>query len=121
MHTTAPYRSPEQRFEALAIANQIRSARAARKRELSAGACTLTELVADPDCERMSIADALLALPNVGPVRLGKLLASVGISPGKHCGGLTDRQRRELEQVLAGDAPTPMRRPAAPASIEALL
>ena len=40
--------------------------------------------------------DVLLAVPKIGSVRAGRILAQCGIAHSKTLGGLTDRQRGEL-------------------------
>ncbi len=42
------------------------------------------------------VRDVLLALPRIGPVKAGRILAHCGIAHSKTLGGLTDRQRVEL-------------------------
>jgi hypothetical protein len=42
------------------------------------------------------VRDLLLALPWIGPVKAGRMLAQCGIAHSKTLGGLTDRQRAEL-------------------------
>jgi len=44
----------------------------------------------DPEC------DVLLALPKIGSVKAGRILAECGIARSKTLGGLTERQRTEL-------------------------
>ena len=40
--------------------------------------------------------EVLLAVPKIGSVRVGRVLAQCGIAHSKTLGGLTDRQRDEL-------------------------
>jgi len=42
------------------------------------------------------VRDVLLALPRIGSVKAGRILADCGIAPSKTLGGLTERQRTEL-------------------------
>ena len=93
-----PGRSREQRFRALQRANEIRSARAKLKQDLASGKLDLAGIVADPPEWVMSarVRDLLLALPRIGPVKAGRILAQCGIAHSKTLGGLTDRQRAEL-------------------------
>ncbi len=103
LRPSAPERSPTQRLEALAIANQIRTRRKLLKRDLKAGRQSLTCLLADPPpdwLESMKVIDLLLALPKVGRVKAAKTLNAGKISPAKTVGGLTDRQRDALIEVL---------------------
>jgi hypothetical protein len=93
-----PGGSREQRLRALRLANEIRSARAELKRELASGKIELAQIVArPPECVRTArVRDVLLALPKVGAVKAGRILADCGIAHSKTLGGLTDRQRTEL-------------------------
>ena len=93
-----PGRSREQRLRALQQANEIRSARAKLKRDLGSGKLDLAGIVAHPPEWAMTarVRDVLLALPRIGPVKAGRILAHCGIAHSKTLGGLTDRQRVEL-------------------------
>lgn len=104
----APERSLAQRLDALERANDVRS----RRRELKAGvrAEASRALVVlrepGPEAETMKVWDLLLALPKVGRVKANKMLSVAKVSPSKTVGGLTDRQRRELLEVVRRYAPT---------------
>ena len=93
-----PGRSREQRLRALAQANEVRTARAKLKKELASGKIELVQILADPPaCVRTArIRDLLLAVPKIGSVRAGRILAQCRIAHSKTLGGLTDRQRGEL-------------------------
>jgi len=97
-----PERSLAQRMEALARANEVRSARAQLKRDLKAGRRRLDELLIDtpPYLENAKVFDMLLAVPKVGRVRVNKMLQACRISPSKTMGGLSERQRAELIALL---------------------
>src|SRR5579875_3576529 len=84
--TVAPERSYLQRMEALQRANDIRSRRAQLKRDLKAG--------------RQPIDELLLAVPKYGRVKVNKILTQCKISPSKTVGGLSERQRRELVELM---------------------
>lgn len=101
-HATAPERSPDQRMDALARANLIRSERARLKRELKAGRLSFhTLLLSPPDyLETAKVFDMLLAVPKYGRVKVTKILSTCRISPSKTIGGLSDRQRSELVFLL---------------------
>ena len=98
----APERSKLQRMEALERANQIRSQRAKPKRDLRAGKATIDRLLESPPeyLETAKVFDLLLAVPKFGRVKANKILQQVRISPSKTVGGLSDRQRGELVQLL---------------------
>jgi hypothetical protein len=93
-----PGRSREQRLRALEQANEVRTARAKLKKELASGKIELVQILADPPaCVRTArVREVLLAVPKIGPVRAGRILAQCGIAHSKTLGGLTDRQRGEL-------------------------
>jgi hypothetical protein len=97
-NASAPGRSREQRLRALRLANEIRSARGQLKKELASGKVELAQILAQPPaCVRTArVRDVLLALPKVGSVKAGRILADCGIAPSKTLGGLTERQRTEL-------------------------
>jgi len=93
-----PGRSSEQRLRALEQANEVRTARAKLKKELASGKIELVQILADPPaCVRTArVREVLLAVPKIGSVRVGRILAQCGIAHSKTLGGLTDRQRGEL-------------------------
>ena len=93
-----PGRSREQRLRALEQANEVRTARAKLKKELASGKIELLQILADPPaCVRTArIRDLLVAVPKIGSVRAGRILAQCRIAHSKTLGGLTDRQRGEL-------------------------
>jgi transposase len=93
-----PGRTREQRLRALRLANEVRSARAQLKKDLASGKIELAEILARPPewVRTARVRDVLLALPKIGSVKAGRILADCGIAPSKTLGGLTDRQRAEL-------------------------
>jgi S13-like protein len=101
-HPATPERSPDQRIDALNMANEIRTLRAQLKRDLKAGRASITTLLLDPPAflEAAKVFDMLLAVPKVGRVKATKILDSCRVSPSKTFGGLTDRQRAELASRL---------------------
>lgn len=91
-----PDRTVEQRATALERANHIRFTRAQWKRALKAR--QVEDPVAvfrDPpaEFEAMKVGDAMLAVPKVGAVRIGKVLRAGNVSPSKTLVGLSPRQR----------------------------
>jgi hypothetical protein len=100
--TAAPERSLVQRMEALQRANEIRTRRAALKRDLKAGRASIEKLLDDPPdfIETAKVFDMLLAVPKYGRVKVNKVLQVCRISPSKTIGGLSDRQRAELVSML---------------------
>jgi hypothetical protein len=100
--STTPERSLNQRMDALARANEIRIRRAQLKRDLKAGRHSIRSLLLDPPeyVETAKVFDMLLAVPKYGRVKVNKILAHCRIAPSKTIGGLSERQRSELVQLL---------------------
>lgn len=100
--TAAPERSLNQRMDALARANEIRTHRAQLKRDLKAGRTSIHTLLMDPPeyLETAKVFDMLLAVPKYGRVKVNKVLTTCRISPSKTIGGLSERQRTELVALL---------------------
>ena len=98
----APERSLVQRMEALQRANDIRTRRAQLKRDLKAGRQPIHELLLHPpeDLETAKVFDLLLAVPKYGRVKVNKILTHCRISPSKTIGGLSQRQRAELVDLM---------------------
>ena len=98
----APERSLAQRMDALQRANEIRSKRAQLKRDLKGSRTSIHTLLLDPPewVETAKVFDMLLAVPKYGRVKVNKILAQCRISPSKTIGGLSQRQRTELVQLL---------------------
>jgi hypothetical protein len=101
-HSVAPERSLNQRMDALARANEIRTQRAQLKRDLKAGRLGIHQLLLDPPeyVETAKVFDMLLAVPKYGRVKVNKILTQCRISPSKTIGGLSERQRGELVSLL---------------------
>jgi hypothetical protein len=97
-----PRRSAEQRREALAQANQVRTQRALLKTDLKRGSVSITALIADPPPYLASakVVELLRALPGYGPIKATRLLERCHVSPTKSVEGLTERQRAELIRTL---------------------
>lgn len=95
-------RGPDQRMAALAIANDVRFARARLKRALRAGRADVVALVADPPSylHSMKVEKLLAALPGVGRVKVRRIMIVARISEAKTVGGLSVRQRDELVALL---------------------
>jgi len=97
-----PERTHDQRMRALRRANDIRTRRAQLKRDLKAGKTHVDGLLLDPPEWVMSakVFDMILAVPKYGRVKANKILGQCRISPSKTIGGLSQRQRAELVQML---------------------
>jgi hypothetical protein len=100
--TAAPERSLEQRMAALKRANEIRTQRAALKRNLKDGRANAQALLLSPPEYLLTakVSELLLAVPKYGHVKVNKILAQCRISPSKTIGGLSSRQRAELVSYL---------------------
>jgi len=100
--SAAPERSLVQRMDALKRANAIRSRRAQLKRDLKAGRQSIHHLLLEPPEYVLTakVFDMLLAVPKYGRVKVNKILTTCRISPSKTIGGLSERQRAELVQML---------------------
>jgi hypothetical protein len=101
-HSAAPERSLTQRLDALNRANNVRTRRAALKKDLKAGRVSIHTLLLDPPeyVETAKVMDMLLAVPKYGRVKVNKVLTQCRISPSKTIGGLSERQRDELVRLL---------------------
>jgi hypothetical protein len=99
---TKPKRGTPQCMEALARANKVRLARAALKRDISAGRRNITEVIMESpwEVESMSLGELLCSQRRWGRARSRKLLSSTALSEGKQVGTLTERQRRILVTAL---------------------
>ena len=97
-----PERSLDQRMEALRRANEIRSRRAQLKKDLKSGRASIITVIADPPefVLTAKVFDMLMAVPKYGKVKATRFLNTCRISQGKTIGGLSDRQRAELLEVL---------------------
>ena len=95
-------RGTPQCMEALARANKVRLARAALKRDISAGRRSITAVIMDSpwEVESMSLGELLCSQRRWGRARSRKLLSSTALSEGKQVGTLTERQRRILVAAL---------------------
>jgi len=98
----APAQTLDQRLRALRQANEIRSRRAALKKELASGRVRIEDVLAQPPAyaKTAKVHDLLLAVPKVGPARVDRLLSHCRIAPSKTVGGMTERQRGELIELF---------------------
>ena len=90
-------------MSALSQANQVRGLRAKLKQDLRADRVRL-ELVLAARADYLASAevfDLLVAVPKIGPVKAGRLLTVARISPSKTIGGLSERQRARLIELLS--------------------
>jgi S13-like H2TH domain len=96
-------RSRERRVIALRQANQVRSARAKLKQDLRAHKVRLEQILATPAdyLANAEVLDLLVAVPKIGPVKAGRLLAVARINSSKTVGELSERQRTHLIELLS--------------------
>jgi len=89
-------------MEALARANEVRLARAALKRDVSAGHRSVVDVITGSpwESESMSLSELLCSQRRWGRARSRKLLAAAALGEGKKVGTLTERQRRILVVAL---------------------
>ncbi len=101
--TQAPERSLDQRMDALNRANDIRSRRAQLKKDLKSGRVQIHDVISDPPDYVMTakVFDMLLAVPKYGKVKATRFINHCRISQGKTVGGLSERQRNELVDLLS--------------------
>jgi hypothetical protein len=99
-----------QHMRALAQANRVRLARAELKRQVAEGETSVGDVVLDCpwEAESMTISDLLMSQHRWGRTRCRRFLASIPMSETKTIGSMTDRQRRELARLLAGDPVQPV-------------
>lgn len=97
-----PERSLDQRMDALRRANQIRSLRAQVKKDLKTGAISVDGVIESPPEYVLTakVFDIIVAAPKYGKVKATRLLNQCRISQGKTLGGLSERQRCELVELL---------------------
>lgn len=94
--TMAPDRTLEQRRKALKRANEVRCGNAAVKVRVRARRMSFEAAMLEETCQSMKVFELLVTIPTVGRVKANKALATLGVSPNKRVGGLTDRQRNAL-------------------------
>jgi hypothetical protein len=97
-----PVRSLPQRMEALQKANEIRSQRAQLKKGLKSGEVDIIDVLTAPPeyLKTAKVIDLLLVVPKYGRVKATRVLTRCRISQAKTVGGLSDRQRAELVDLL---------------------
>jgi len=105
-----PPLSPEQRAAALAKAARARKVRAELRDQLKHGQISLTEMLdrgaGDEAVGKMRVLAVVEALPGIGKVRAGQLMAELKISESRRVRGLGDKQRAALLAHVDQDRPT---------------
>lgn len=99
-----PKLSASARATALKKAQQMRSKRAALRREIKAGRLTLAEVLERADDEiigKMRVKYLLESLPQIGKITAAKIMDEVAIDEVRRVQGLGSRQKAALLQRLA--------------------
>lgn len=94
----------EQRFGALARANEVRMGRAQVKRDVRAGLVSVEAAMRLECCETMAVGELLAAQRGWGRVKARKLVQRVPCLESKAAGSLTERQRARIVELLGGAA-----------------
>ena len=97
----APAQTLDQRLRALRQANEIRSRRAALKKDLASGRVRIEDVLAQPPAyaKTAKVQDLLLAVPKVGPARVARLLSQVS---GGFEGEVSDIEIQAREVLALG-------------------
>lgn len=95
-------RALRQRMDALASANEIRSARKVLKQDMKAGRAQAVDVLLEPEwwAETMTVHALLMAIPKYGRVKAARKLNQCAVSPSKQIGALTPRQRVAIAGLL---------------------
>jgi len=98
-------------MRALGRANQIRTARATLKNELSTGRARIDDVLRHPPAFAMTakVSDLLLAVPGFGPARATRTLTRCQIPYAKTVAGLSERQSVALIGLLRTEMPATIR------------
>ena len=103
--SSLPPLTPGERAAALAKATQMRTERARLKASLKAGTVTLPDVIRDSATDdtigKMKVTALLEAMPGVGKVRAGQIMARHGIAPTRRVRGLGANQKSALEAEFA--------------------
>ncbi|GAA0992616.1 integration host factor, actinobacterial type [Nocardiopsis tropica] len=94
-----PELTADQRAAHLLKAAETRTARAAVRAELKAGAVSVADLLErtdDPVIGKMRVSYLLESLPRLGKVRVADMMHQLQIAPSRRVGGLGERQRSVL-------------------------
>jgi hypothetical protein len=97
-------RSLEQRQHALLRANEIRTYRAEKKKQVKAGELPADWFLAqgphDPQLRSMKVEAALVSIPGMGRTKAAGILRAAGVSPSKTLGGISEPAWERLYIVL---------------------
>jgi hypothetical protein len=93
-----------QAFQALELANRVRTDGAQVLREIKTGALRVGEAFDDPRAQGLPVGRVLTAQKRWGPAKANKLLNRHSIWPTRRVRDLTKRQRRVLREALGDSA-----------------
>ena len=94
-----PKLTPDEKMQALAKAQEMRSLRASLRIRLKSGNVSLQEVLEDADDEvvgRMRVSYLLQSLPQVGKVTSRRIMEEIGIHENRRVQGLGRRQIEAL-------------------------
>jgi hypothetical protein len=99
-------------MRALQRANEVRLARAAVKRRLSAGTISAAEVILGPppEIETMPVGQLLMSQRRWGHVRCRRFLSALSVAESKTVGSMTQRQRGILVAMLRSPTAGPPKR-----------
>jgi hypothetical protein len=91
-----------QHLQALQRANAVRLARAELKRRVALGEISAADVILETpwEADSMTVGDLITSQHRWGHTRCRRLLLRLHVSENKPIGKLTERQRRELADVL---------------------
>ena len=95
----------EQRTQALANANRIRTTRARLKAQVAAGTLDWTSLLDHPDAATMRLSELLRTIPKVGTAKTARILRSADVNASSTPAVLTARQRHALHAAFERHRP----------------
>jgi len=97
---TVPARTEQQRREALAKANHVRSAKATAKKAMKARLLSLDEAMGLECCQTARIYELLMAVPGLGASKVTRLLSRANVPPSKTVARLSERQRDAVLELV---------------------
>ncbi|MGI6065363.1 MAG: integration host factor, actinobacterial type [Bacillota bacterium] len=99
-----PQLSVDERNNALAKAQEMRSKRMEMRKKLKSGEIRLEEVINDLDNEvvaRMRVKYLLESLPQIGKITAKKIMEEIGIDESRRVQGLGSRQKVDLLDKLS--------------------
>jgi hypothetical protein len=104
MNAAATIAPAPQHLRALARANEVRLARAELKRRVADREISAAHVILECPWEAasMTVSDLLTSQRRWGHTRCRRFLQSIPMSENKTIGSMTERQRRALAAMLAG-------------------